>query len=213
MANYIKIPISNDTGLPLVTSGAIVSASNWDFTNITTLNASQSSGPLSSTVAPTGGSGASFTFTTDAASAISIVVNSAGDGYKIGDVITVSVPNGASEINGDAGAKDVTITVTADMLVSRSDFPEELVPIDDVLSCAIGSGGNIKMFTDLLTAGGNLAHFEIEIDNDSSSPTTNDETLIAIDDTMKKAIKAPNSQPTVVFPGSVSCYNVKYTTT
>jgi hypothetical protein len=212
MANYIKIPISNDTGLPLAASGATVTASNWNFTNITTVNASQSSGPLSSTVAPTGGSGASFTFTTDAASAISIVVNNAGDGYKIGDVITVSVPNGASEINGDAGAKDVTLTLTADMLVSRSDFPEELVPIDDVLSCVISSS-NIKMFTDLLTAGGNLAYFEIEIDDDSTSPTINDEVLMAIDDTMKKAIKAPNSQPTVVFPGSVSCYNVKYTTT
>jgi hypothetical protein len=211
MANYIKIPISNDTGLPLVTTGAILSDANWNFTNITTVNASQSSGPLSSTVAPTGGSGATFTFTTDAASAIGIVVSNAGDGYKIGDVITVSVPDGATEINGDGSAKDVTVTVTAAMLPSASDFDEELVPVDNVLSCLISSN-NIKMFTDLLTAGGNLAYFEMEIDNDSSSATTDDEVLMAIDNTMKKAIKAPNSQPTVVFPGSVSCFNVKYET-
>ncbi len=212
MANYIKIPISNDTGLPLAASGATVTASNWDFTNITTVNASQSSGPLSSTVAPVGGTSATFTFTTDAASAISVAVSNAGDGYKIGDVITVSVPNGAGEINGDGSAKNVTLTLTADMLVSRSDSPEELIPIDNVLSCAINSD-NIRMYTDLLTEGGNLAYFEVEIDNDSASPNINDQTLMAIDDTMKKAIKAPNSQPTVVFPGSISCYNVKYTTT
>jgi len=210
MANYIKIPISNDTGLPLATSGAITIASTWDFTSITTVTASQSSGPLSSTVAPVGASGATFTFTSNSASAISVVVSSAGDGYKIGDVITVSVPNGG--INGDGSAKDVTLTLTADMLVGSSSFPEELVPIDNVLSCIIESN-NIRMFTDLLTAGGNLAYFEMEIDNDSSSSTMVDQLLMAIDNTMKKAIKAPNSQPTVVFPGSTSCFNVKYTTT
>lgn len=212
MANYIKIPISNDTGVPLAESGAIVTASNWDFSAISTVNASQSSGPLPSSVVPTGGAGATFTFTTNAASAISIDISNPGTGYKIGDVITVSVPFGASEINGDGSAKDVTITLTADMLASGSDFPEELVPIDNVLSCVV-SGDNVRMFTDLLTAGGNLAYFEIEIDDDSSSPTIRDQVLMAIDDTMKKAIEAPNSQPTVVFPGSTSCYNVKYTTT
>ena len=212
MANYIKIPISNDTGLPLATSGAIVNASVWNFTSITTVNASQSSGPLSSTVVPVGASGATFTFTSNSASALSVAVSNAGDGYKIGDVITVSVPNGATEINGDGSAKDVTLTITADMLVGSSSSPEELVPIDNVLSCVINND-NIRMFTDLLTAGGNLAYFEMEIDVDSSSSTIRDQLLMAIDDTMKRAIKAPNSQPTVVFPGSTSCFNVKYTTT
>lgn len=211
MANYIKIPISNDTGLPLATSGATAIASNWDFASITTVNASQSSGPLSSTVSPVGGTLATFTFTTDAASAISVVVNNGGDSYKIGDVITVSVPNGASEINGDGSAKDVTLTITADMLAGSSSYPEELVPIDNVLSCAVNSS-DIRMFTDLLTAGNSLAYFDIKIDVDSSSPTIDGQLLMAIDDTMKRAIKAPNSQPTVVFPGGTSCYNVKYNT-
>ena len=52
MANYIKIPVSNDSGLPLAASGDIVDDANWDFTSITTVTASQSSGPLSSTVSP-----------------------------------------------------------------------------------------------------------------------------------------------------------------
>tara|TARA_Y100000389_G_scaffold203923_1_gene254112 strand:+ start:402 stop:1034 length:633 start_codon:yes stop_codon:yes gene_type:complete len=209
MANYIKIPISKDTGLPLAASGAIVTVSNWDFASITTVTASQSSGPLSSTVAPSGGSSAQFTFTTSSGSDISIAVDNAGDGYKIGDVITVSVPSGG--INGDGSAKDVTVTLTADMLASSSDFPEELIPIDNVLSSTTGDK-YVRLFTDLLTAGNNLAYFEIEIDNDSSSSTISDQVLMAVDDTMKKAIKAPNSQPTVVFPGSTSCFNVKYVT-
>lgn len=212
MANYIKIPVSNDSGLPLAVSGAIITASNWDFTSITTVNASQSSGPLSSTVVPTGGTSASFTFTTDAASAIAITVNNAGTGYKVGDVITVSVPNGAGEINGDGSAKDVTITLTADMLVGNGSFAEELIPIDNVLSMII-QGDDIRLYTDLVTATGALAYFTVEMDNDSTSSTIRDEVLMAIDDTMKKAIKAPNSQPKVVFPGETACYNVKYTTT
>lgn len=212
MANYIKIPVSNDSGLPLAASGAIITASNWDFTSITTVNASQSSGPLSSTVSPVGGTSASFIFTTDAASAITITVNNAGTGYKVGDVITVSVPNGAGEINGDGSAKDVTITLTADMLVGNGSFAEELIPIDNVLSL-IQNGDDIRLYTDLVTASGDLAYFTVDMDIDSTSSTIRDEVLIAIDDTMKKAIKAPNSQPKVVFPGETACYNVKYTTT
>jgi len=96
-------------------------------------------------------------------------------------------------------------------LASSSDFPEELIPIDNVLSSTTGDK-YVRLFTDLLTAGNNLAYFEIEIDNDSSSSTISDQVLMAVDDTMKKAIKAPNSQPTVVFPGSTSCFNVKYVT-
>lgn len=212
MANYIKIPVSNDSGLPLAASGDIVDAANWDFTSITTVNASQSSGPLSSTVSPTGGTSASFTFTTNAGSAISVAVNNAGTGYKVGDVITVSVPNGAGEINGDGSAKDVTITLTADMLVGNGSFTEELIPIDNVLSLFQNSD-NIDLYTDILTASGALAYFTVEIDIDTTAPTIRDQTLIAIDDAIKKAIKAPNSQPKVVFPGETACYNVKYTTT
>jgi hypothetical protein len=212
MANYIKIPVSNDSGLPLATSGNIVNAANWNFTSITTVNASQSSGPLSSTVAPTGGSGASFTFTTDAGSAISVTVNNGGTGYKVGDVITVSVPNGAGEINGDGSAKDVTITLTAAMLVGNGSFAEELIPIDNVLSLS-QNNDDINLYTDLLTASGALAYFTVEMDIDASAPDIKDQILIAIDDTMKKAIEAPNSQPKVVFPGETACYNVKYTTT
>ena len=211
MANYIKIPISTTTGIPLATSGAIVDTSNWDFSAIVTVNNSQSSGPLNSSNSGSG-SGAQFTFTTNATGVITVTVNVAGNGYVAGDVLTVSVPNGSGEINGDASAKDVTITLTADMLASVSDEPEELIPIDNVMSLRI-NGDNIELWSNILTAGGNLAYWTCQIDSDSSSPTITDKLFLAVQSAVNKAIKAPNSQPSVVFPAETACYNVTYTST
>ena len=211
MANYIKIPISTTTGIPLATSGAIVDTSNWDFSAIVTVNNSQSSGPLTSSNSGTG-SGAQFTFTTNGAGAITVTVNVVGNGYVAGDVLTVTVPNGASEINGDASAKDVTITLTEAMLASVSDAPEELRPIDNVMSLQI-NGDNIELYSNILTAGNNLAYWTCEIDSDSSDPNITDKLILAVQSAVNKAIKAPNSQPSVVFPGETACYNVTYTST
>ena len=210
MSNYIKIPISTDSGIPLATSGDIVDASNWDFSAISTVNNSQSSGPLASTVSPTGGSGATFTFTTNGAGAISVAVNNAGDGYSVGDVITVSVPNGASEINGDASAKDVTITLTLAMLAETASTPEEIIPVDDILALDI-SGDNIKLMTSNVSASGAICFWTVELDLDGGvSAELGQE---AIDIAWREAVQSENSQPSVVFPDNIAAYNVTYTTT
>ena len=208
MSNYIKIPISTDTGIPLATTGAIVDTSNWDFSAISTVTASQSSGPLSSSVLPAGGSGATFTFTTDGASVISVAVNNAGDGYSVGDVITVSVPAGG--INGDGSAKDVTITLTLAMLADTASTPEEIIPVDDILALDI-DGDNIKLMTSNVSASGAVCFWTVELDLDGGvSAELGQE---AIDIAWRKAVQSENSQPSVVFPDNIAAYNVTYTTT
>lgn len=208
MSNYIKIPISTDSGIPLANSGAIVDASNWDFSAISTVTASQSSGPLASTVSPTGGSGATFTFTTDAASAISVAVNNVGDSYSVGDVITVSVPNGG--INGDGSAKDVTITLTLAMLADTASTPEEIIPVDNILALDV-SGDDVKLMTSNVSKSDAICYWTVKLDLDAGvSAELGQE---AIDIAWRKAIQSENSQPSVVFPDNIAAYNVTYTTT
>lgn len=210
MSNYIKIPISTDSGIPLATSGDIVDAANWDFSAISTVNNSQSSGPLTSTVSPVVGSGATFTFTTNGAGAISVAVNNAGDSYSVGDVITVSVPNGAGEINGDASAKDVTITLTLAMLADTASTPEEIIPVDDILALDI-NGDDVKLMTSNVSASGAICYWNVELDLDAGISVELGQE--AIDIAWRKAVQSENSQPSVVFPDNIAAYNVTYTTT
>jgi len=210
MSNYIKIPISTDSGIPLATSGDIVDATKWDFSAISTVNASKSSGPISSTVAPVGASGATFTFTTNGASVISVAVNNAGDGYKVGDVITVSVPNGAGEINGDGSAKDVTITLTLAMLADTASTPEEIIPVDDILALDI-NGDDVKLMTSNVSASGAVCYWNVKLDLDAGISVELGQE--AIDIAWREAVQSENSQPSVVFPDNIAAYNVTYTTT
>lgn len=207
MSNYIKIPMASDTGIPVASSGAIIDASNWDFSAIAVVNASQSSGPLASSNTGTG-AGATFTFTTDVASAITVAVGDTGDGYEVGDTLTVSVPAGG--INGDAGAKDVTITLTQAMLAATSSLPEEIMPVDNVIACS-ASGDNINLITNLVSASGALCYYTVLLDLDGGAAVN--DALIQIDSTWRKAVQAENSQPTVEFSTGISAYNLTYTST
>jgi len=122
----ILVPASNivqiETGTDSLSSAPpVTDVSSWDFSAISTLNPSASSGVLTAT-----SGGAQFTFTTDAAGipAIdSVTLNNAGSGYEVGDTITVVIAS-ANAINGDGADRNVTLLLTAEMLtwVARIDY-------------------------------------------------------------------------------------------
>jgi hypothetical protein len=210
MANYIKIPLSLNPGRTFASTSVTIAGSRLSGGG--TIVAGTTSAAAATTVVPAGGSGAQFTMasTGTAIADVTLTCAAIGDGYKVGDVITVAaIPAAAGK--GSASAV-MTFTVTAaDLLAIEGSATNEyqLIPIDSVLAVDNSSATAANIVTNNYDGNGFL--FWIVTLGANQTPANTAANLVAdLCDAIDKASQAENSVPVVSFYGGTVVESVVY---
>ena len=208
MSNYIKIPLANNPGRSFIAQTLAGTATGGGTVAGSGASAAQ---------ALVGGSGSGATATVakggDATIATAtITISNIGEGYKVGDVVTIAIlSSGGGTTTWTA---EISYTILAADLVASSGSATEpffLMPIDNVGAVVKGSS-NTEAIVELKQAnstgtGANLvAKYTITMDD---TPSTDKWALQAdVAAAVIKAASAENSQPEVKFTGDAECLSV-----
>ena len=199
MGNYIKIPLANNPARSFV-AGAL---------NGTATGGGTVAGTGASAAQPIlGGSGSSATATvtkggdaTIASATITIV--GIGEGYKVGDEVTIAILGGGGATTWDA-VINYTI-VAADLVTSEGSATNDYQLFDvDSLITVDGYSVSINLFQKIMNFEAGLTEgpqtIRLNLDN---APTVDfGLALQAVADAMVKAIQSPNSLPIVDWAGT-----------
>lgn len=202
MSNYIKIPIN--VSRPFKPASF---ALNGTATGGGTVAGSGAS--AAQNVVGGSGSGAQATVTKGGTAAIAsatITITASGQGYKVGDVVTIAILSGGGATTWDA---EISYTILADDLPAVASAPEEMIPVGNVLALD-ASGDDVKLNTNIVSASNAICFWTVKLNLDG---TNVNDALVAIDEEWTKAVQAENSQPSVEFPAGIHAYDVTFTTT
>jgi hypothetical protein len=201
MQNIIRIPL----GGVLNADGFAAAIGSWDVSALTSVTNSQTTAALASTVTPSGGSGATFTFATSSGGVVSVAVTTSGSGYKDGDVISVVIPSGT--INATGSDVTVTLSVESDMIDGGGNEGYISCPKDGILAFVIPDTSSpydtwvIKQLQDeharnwtIKIAGGTAGNY-VDITK-------------RINNVLIEALQKPNSHPLLVLPAGVTVSNL-----
>ncbi len=195
MGNSIKIPLLGT--LDKVGDDA-AKISNWDITALT-VTASQTSGSLES-VSDGGGSGAKFTFSSDATPVVSVVVDLAGQDYSAGQTITVTIP-AANAINGGAADVDVTLLLEDNMIAGGAFEGYILLPSSGLLACVLPDASSYATWKIQQLENDHTRPWNIEIQGGTANNYV--DITKRINNVLVEACTSPNSQPSLVLPDGV----------
>jgi hypothetical protein len=195
MGNSIKIPL---LGTLDKVGGDAATITNWDISALT-VTASATSGSLES-VSSGAGSEAKFTFSSDAASAVSVVVDVAGKDYSAGQTITVTIPS-ANAINGGATDVDVTLLLEDNMIAGGAFEGYILLPSSGLLACVIPDTASYTTWKIQQLENDHTRPWTIEIQGGLVSNYV--DITKRINNVLVEACTSPNSQPSLVLPEGV----------
>lgn len=213
MSNYIKIPLASNPARSFRSTSITIAGSRLSGGG--TIVAGTASAAADTTVAPVGGSGATFTMASSGTAIANVTLTCAaiGEGYKVGDVITVAIIPAAAG-KGSASAV-MTFTVTAaDLAVSSGSATNEyaMIPVDNVACIHEDSATSVIIQLKKIVAGGSgegdgpVMQYAITMDD---VPAISKEQLWAdVSAAVAKAAGAENSQPEVKFTNDAECLSV-----
>jgi len=205
MGNFIKVPLAINPGRSFVT-GAVDGPFTWeDAVGTITSGAASASQPL------VGGSGSGATATVTASGTglgdLTVTIDGTGEGYKVGDVITIAAFTGGSATKW---TEPLQFTVAAGDLVAveGSDTNTyQLIPIDNVLCIEPDSGTQVKVVTNLWD-GTDTKEWTIDVDDAPASKTLY--LYSDLSDAINLASQEENSQPSVILTNDAEVINVDF---
>tara|TARA_R100001463_G_scaffold26963_2_gene62760 strand:+ start:469 stop:1098 length:630 start_codon:yes stop_codon:yes gene_type:complete len=208
MANYIKIPLAVN---PARSFAAAITIAPGRLSGGGTIASGTASPATATTVSPVGASGATFTgvATGTAIGDMTLTISAAGEGYKVGDVITVAPQAGGGQTTWSA---DIVFTVTAADLVTveGSDLNSyQLIPVDTISFVKPISATAAEMVTNLRDQGlARSTKWTVTVDDVPAS--TKEQLAADLAEAINKASQAENSIPTVSFYNDAEVLTVVY---
>ena len=208
MSNYIQIKVGVPTSGDLPLKVAAIDPTLPQVTVGTGFDGAGTSAAVAVTGGGTNASGGQATITTAATTfdVTGINITAGGQNYEVGQVITITIPNGVT-INNSGAAIDTTVELTADMLIAAPDDGVELIDADQVVcvKTPASSANVVELFTNEYN-GTAVSKYTctFELDN-----TTIEELAVNISEAFRKAEQAENSQPFVEL-GDADCLSVSF---
>lgn len=208
MDNAIIIPLSGALGAASKTVG------NWGISEFTALatgvkTASATTAALDST-SDGDGSGAKFVFKTSAAATPVLSVDTtgfvAGAGYKAGDIITVSLPTGATTafVQSSGAAISVTLSVTEAILAGGEDNAIITCPSGGYLVC-VEPGTSGDSFSATLVRQIESGHERLwKINHTGVGSANYRDVALAVNVALMQTLQRPNSNPILDLPSKVN---------
>jgi len=213
MSNYIKIPLASNPARSFRSTSITIAGSRLSGGG--TIVAGTASAAAVTTVSPAGGSGATFSMASSGTAIANVTLTCAaiGEGYKVGDVITVAaIPAASGKASATAA---ITFTVTAaDLAISSGSATNEyaMIPVDNVACIHEDSATSVVIQLKKIVAGGSgtgdgpVMQYAITMDD---VPAISKEQLWAdVSAAVAKAAGAENSQPEVKFTNDAECLSV-----
>ena len=202
MANYIKVPLAIN---PPRSFAASITIAGSRLSGGGTIASGTASPATATTVVPAGGVNATFTgvATGTAIANMTLTIANAGEGYKVGDVVTVAAQSTGGQTTWSA---PITFTITkADLIESDGTVTNDhvLIDIDNVI-CVDPFASRINFYQNIPSLNTSQSpperpqQLQLMLDHPSINPELE---MAARDvaDAMVKAIQAPNSVPVVVW--------------
>jgi len=199
MSNYIKIPLASNPARSFRSTSITIAGSRLSGGG--TIVAGTASAAAVTTVSPAGGSGAKFSMASSGTAIANVTLTCAaiGEGYKVGDVITVAAIPAASGKASATAAMTFTVTA-ADLVISSGSATNEyaMIPVDNVACIHEDSATSVVIQLKKIVAGGS---------GEGDGPVM--QYAITMDDVpaISKA-GAENSQPEVKFTNDAECLSV-----
>lgn len=213
MSNFIKVPLAVNPARSFVGTAISVGTQGAGYTG----GGSRVAGTAVASGATTtsgNGTGAEFSVTlTGGTFVLAITASNIGEGYKVGDTITISSkPVSAGVTSFDA---DIVVEITAAMLVAIEGSATNeyaLIPIDNV-ACVSGVSTTVcdvqileNNYATPTSGSGEVTKYTITVDD---VPATTKAALQAdVAAAIIKAASAENSQPEVKFTNNAECISV-----
>ena len=202
MANYIKVPLAVN---PPRSFAAAITIAGSRLSGGGTIASGTASPATATTVVPAGGTGATFTgvATGTAIANMTLTIANAGEGYKVGDVVTVAAQSTGGQTTWSA---PITFTITkADLIESDGTVTNEYVLIDiDKVLCVDPYANGINFYQNIPSLNTTQnpperpQQLKLKLDHPSINPEL-DMAARDVADAMVKAIQTPNSVPVVVW--------------
>tara|TARA_R100000908_G_C3687567_1_gene103424 strand:- start:61 stop:711 length:651 start_codon:yes stop_codon:yes gene_type:complete len=202
MANYIKVPLAVN---PPRSFAAAITIAGSRLSGGGTIASGTASPATATTVVPAGGTGATFTgvATGTAIANMTLTIANAGEGYKVGDVVTVAAQSTGGQTTWNA---PITFTITkADLIESDGTVTNEYVLIDiDKVLCVDPYANGINFYQNIPSLNTTQnpperpQQLKLKLDHPSINPEL-DMAARDVADAMVKAIQTPNSVPVVVW--------------
>jgi len=213
MSNFIKVPLAINPARSFLGSAISVGTLNSGYTGGGTRVAGTSVASGATTTSGNG-SGAAFGITlTGGTFVLAITASNTGEGYKVGDTITLAAKAASAGVTSFSA--DIVFEITAAMLVAiegSSTNEYALIPIDNV-ACVSGVSATacdvqILEYNQATSssAAGKVTKYTITVDD---VPATTKAALQAdVAAAIIKAASAENAQPEVKFTSDAECISV-----
>ena len=212
MANYMKIPLSVNPARSFIvgTLNNVANATGGGSVNGLAIATDVIAANIS-----TSGSGSGLTVSVlkgvdNTIQTATITVTAAGEGYKVGDTITIAADTTAAPET--TWTEDIVYTIIAsDLLaVEGSDTnPYQLIPVDDIVFVKPISATQAEMFTNLRDQGlARSTKWTVTVDDVPAS--TKEQLAADLAEAINKASQAENSIPTVSFYNDAEVLTVVY---
>ena len=213
MSNFIKVPLAINAARSFVGSAISVGTQGAGYTG----GGSRVAGTAVASGATTtsgNGTGAEFSVTlTGGTFVLAITASNIGEGYKVGDTVTLASKAAATGVTSfDA---DIVFEITSAMLIAIEGSATNeyaLIPINNV-ACVSGVSATAcdiqilaNNFATPTSGSGEVTKYTITVDN---APATTKAALQAdVAAAIIKAAGAENSQPEVKFISNAECISV-----
>ena len=213
MSNFIKVPLAINAARSFVGSAISVGTQGAGYTG----GGSRVAGSAVASGATTtsgNGTGAEFSVTlTGGTFVLAITASNIGEGYKVGDTVTLASKAAATGVTSfDA---DIVFEITSAMLIAIEGSATNeyaLIPINNV-ACVSGVSATAcdiqileNNFATPTSGSGEVTKYTITVDN---APATTKAALQAdVAAAIIKAAGAENSQPEVKFTSNAECISV-----
>ncbi len=212
MANYIKIPLSLNPGRTFASTSVTIAGSRLSGGG--TIVAGTASAAAATTVSPAGGAGATFSMASSGTAIADVTLTCAaiGDGYKVGDVITVAIIPAATG-KGSASAVMTFTVIPADLLAVEGSATNEyqLIPIDSILAVDNSSATVATIVTNNYDDTANaFLKWTVTLAANQTPANTEYDLVADLCDAINEASQAENSVPVVSFFGGTVVEDVDY---
>ena len=213
MSNFIKVPLAINAARSFIASAISVGTQGAGYTG----GGSRVAGSAVASGATTtsgNGTGAEFSVTlTGGTFVLAITASNIGEGYKVGDTVTLASKAAATGVTSfDA---DIVFEITSAMLIAIEGSATNeyaLIPINNV-ACVSGVSATAcdiqileNNFATPTSGSGEVTKYTITVDN---APATTKAALQAdVAAAIIKAAGAENSQPEVKFTSNAECISV-----
>ena len=213
MSNYIKIPLASNPARSFRSTSITIAGSRLSGGG--TIVAGTASAAAVTTVVPAGGSSATFSMASSGTAIANVTLTCAaiGEGYKVGDVITVAaIPAASTKASATAA---MTFEVTpADLAVSSGSATNEyaMIPVDNIACIHEDSVTSaiiqLKQVVSGVSGEGDGPVMQYAITMDDVPAISKEQLWADVSAAVAKAAGAENSQPEVKFTNDAECLSV-----